>query len=51
MSSDIWPAMAIVLFIVALVLSKVLFYVRKSDQQWQDVDKSKLRVWEDDDET
>ena len=42
--------MAIIAFVVAWVLSKVIFYMRKSEEQWRDVDKSKLRVWEDDED-
>lgn len=40
--------MAIIAFVVAWVLSKVIFYMRKSEEQWRDVDKSKLREWQDD---
>ena len=42
--------MAIIAFVVAWVLSKVIFYMRKSEEQWRDVDKSKLREWEDDED-
>jgi len=48
MSVGFWPVVAIVLLVVVWVISKVLFYVRKSEEQWQNVDKSKLKVWEDD---
>ena len=50
MIEDIWPALLFVLVFVAWVLAKVLHYARKSEQQWQQVDKSKLRVLEDDEE-
>ena len=43
----------ILLFIAAVVIysaAKVLQYVRQSEQQWKEVDKSKLREWEDDEE-
>jgi hypothetical protein len=36
--------------VVAYTIAKVVGYMRKSDQQWQQVDKSKLREWEDDDD-
>ena len=42
----------LLLFIAVVVIytiAKVVGYMRKSDQQWQQVDKSKLREWEDDD--
>ena len=40
--------MAIIAFVVVWVLSKVIFYMRKSEEQWRDVDKSNLREWQDD---
>ena len=48
MSTDFWIAAVIVLFVVAWVLSKVLFYIRKSQRQWEKADKSKIREWDDD---
>jgi hypothetical protein len=30
------------------VIAKVVYYARKSEQQWQQVDKSRLREWNDD---
>ena len=36
--------------IVIYTIAKVLQYMRVSDQQWREVDKSKLKQWEDDDE-
>jgi hypothetical protein len=48
MSTGFWPIAVFILLVIALVLSKVFFYVRKSEEQWQKVDKSKLRDWEDD---
>ena len=36
--------------IVIYTIAKVLQYMRLSDEQWRDVDKSKLKQWEDDDE-
>jgi uncharacterized membrane protein (DUF485 family) len=50
MFDGIWPILAIVVIVIAWVLSKVIFYMRKSDAQWQQVDKSKLRKWEDDED-
>jgi hypothetical protein len=43
----------LLLFIAAVVIytiAKVVGYMRKSDRQWQQVDKSKLREWEDEDD-
>ena len=36
--------------IIVYTIAKVVGYMRKSEQQWQQVDKSKLREWEDDDD-
>ena len=36
--------------IVVYTIAKVLQYMRLSDKQWQQVDKSKLKEWDDDDE-
>lgn len=42
--------MVIIAVVVAYVMAKVVFYVRKSREQWREVDKTKLREWKDDDE-
>ena len=36
--------------IIIYTLARVVQYMRLSDKQWQQVDKSKLKEWEDDDE-
>lgn len=48
MTESAWPIIVIVAAVVAYVVAQVVFYVRKSRQQWREVDKSKLRKWEDD---
>ena len=48
MSAGFWPVVAFVLLVVVWVVSKVLSYARRSEEQWQEVDKSKLKEWEDD---
>lgn len=50
MSDGFWPVVLIIAFIILWVLVKVVTNVRKSEQQWRAVDKSKLKKWEDDDE-
>ena len=35
--------------VVIYTIAKVIRYMRESDEQWQRVDKSKLREWQDDD--
>ena len=34
--------------IVVYTIAKVLQYMRLSDKQWKQVDKSKLKEWDDD---
>ena len=45
-----WVVILIVGGIVVYVGAKVVFYMRKSRQQWLEVDRSKLREWEDDED-
>jgi hypothetical protein len=50
MGEGFWPVIFIVAAIVVYVVAQVVFYVRKSKQQWREVDRSKLRKWEDEDD-
>ena len=34
--------------VIVFTIAKVVGYMRKSEQQWQQVDKSKLKQWQDD---
>jgi hypothetical protein len=34
--------------IIVYTIAKVLRYIRLSEKQWQQVDKSKLKEWDDD---
>jgi hypothetical protein len=36
--------------IVIYTIAKVLQYMRLSDEQWQQVDKTKLKEWDDDED-
>jgi uncharacterized integral membrane protein len=36
--------------IIVYTIAKVVSYNRLSEQQWEQVDKSKLKEWDDDDE-
>lgn len=49
-STGFWPVVLVIVFIVAWVLSKVWFYAKKSEEQWREVDKSKLKVWDDEED-
>lgn len=46
--------LTILLVFIALVIAytaaKVIGYMRQSDRQWEEVDKSKLREWDDDED-
>jgi len=44
------PILILIAIVVVYTIAKVLGYVRKSEQQWQQVDKSKLREWDDEDD-
>ena len=50
MDKGIWVALAIVAFVIAYVIAKVLQHARRSRELWLEVDRSKLREWKDDDE-
>ena len=40
----------VIAVIIIYVLMKVVHYVQLSKKQWEQVDKSKLRTWEDDED-
>lgn len=50
MGEGLWPLLLIVAVVIVYVVAKVFFYMRKSAQQWREVDRSKLRKWEDEDD-
>ncbi len=47
MPEGLIPILVLIAVVVVYTLAKVLQYSRKSDEQWRDVDKSKLREWKD----
>ena len=49
MPDGLLPVLLIVAAIIVYVIAKVVQNVRRSEQQWEQVDKSKLRIWDDDD--
>jgi hypothetical protein len=49
MPEGLLPIIVMIAFVVVYVIAKVIGYMRESDQQWQQVDKSKLREWDEDD--
>jgi predicted permease len=49
MPEGLWPILAMIVLVIVYTIAKVMQHMRKSDEQWRQVDKSKLREWEDDD--
>lgn len=50
MPEGLWPLLIFIAIVIIYTIAKVLDYMRKSEQQWREVDKSKLREWDDDDD-
>ncbi|MDX1517116.1 MAG: hypothetical protein R3288_09770 [Woeseiaceae bacterium] len=50
MPDGLLPILVLVAIVVIYTIAKILGYMRRSEQQWQQADKSKLREWEDDDD-
>ena len=49
MPEGLWPVLVLIAFVIIYTIAKVVQHMRKSEQQWREVDKSKLREWDDDD--
>lgn len=50
MPEGLWPILIFIALVIIYTIAKVLEYMKKSDQQWQQVDKSKLREWDEEDD-
>jgi len=50
MPDGLLPILAFIAIVIIYVIAKVIENVKKSEQQWLQVDKSKLRDWDDDDD-
>lgn len=50
MPEGLWPILIFIALVIIYTIAKVLEYIKKSDQQWQQVDKSKLREWDEEDD-
>jgi hypothetical protein len=50
MADGFWIAVVIVVGVLLYVLGKVVAYARQSEKQWREVDQSKLKTWEDEDD-
>lgn len=49
MPEGLWPILVLIALVIVYTVAKVMQHMRKSEEQWQQVDKSKLREWDDDD--
>ena len=49
MPAGLIPILIMIAVVIIYVLAKVMGLSRRSEQQWREVDKSKLREWQDDD--
>lgn len=49
MPDGLWQILVLIVIVIVYVIAKIVHYMRQSEEQWQQVDKSKLREWEDDD--
>ena len=49
MPEGLAPILIIIVIVIVYTIAKVRDLMRRSDEQWREVDKSKLREWDDDD--
>ena len=49
MPKELWFILAFIAAVIIYTVAHVRNLMRTSDKQWEQVDKSKLREWEDDD--
>jgi uncharacterized membrane protein len=50
MKTGLILTLSLLAIVIAWVIVKVAYYARLSERQWQKVDKSKLRPWDDEDD-
>jgi hypothetical protein len=49
MANELWIVLLVLAVFAVYVAAKVIGYMRQSATEWQQVDKSKLKKWEDED--
>ena len=49
MADGLWIILLLIAAVIVYALAKVRYYMKRSDEQWREVDKSKLREWQDED--
>ena len=47
---SIWLALLLVGVVLIYVIAKVISNMRQSEKDWQQVDKTKLKKWDDEDD-
>ncbi len=50
MPEGLWLILLFIGVVIVYTIAKVIGYMRQSEEQWQQVDKSKLKEWDDDDD-
>lgn len=50
MPDGLLPVLLIIGLVVIYTVGKIIENVRKSERQWDEVDKSKLKDWDDEDD-
>ncbi len=50
MPEGLLPILVIIAAVAVYTIAKVVQHMRRSEEQWREVDKSKLREWDDDDD-
>jgi hypothetical protein len=49
MPEGLLPVLLLIALVIVYVIAKVVENMRTSERQWREVDKSKLKQWDDDD--
>lgn len=49
MPKELWLILAFIAIVIIYTVVKIRQNMKISEEQWQQVDKSKLKEWEDDD--
>jgi hypothetical protein len=50
MPDGLWLVLILIAFVVIYAVVRIREYMRVSNEQWKNVDKSKLKEWEDEDD-
>ncbi len=50
MPDGLWLILIFIALVIIYTIAKVFEYMKQSEQQWRQVDKRKLREWDEDDD-